>query len=73
MPVDVVFPQAGWCTPEMFDACSISRYPAWQANHGYAAGDRVSYAGQDYQCTQGHTSLSGWEPPYTAALWQALT
>jgi hypothetical protein len=48
-------------------------YPAWQANHGYAAGDRVSYAGRDYQCLQAHTSQVGWEPPNTPALWRALT
>ncbi len=48
-------------------------YPAWRANHGYAAGDRASYAGHDYQCLQAHTSQVGWEPPNTPALWQPLT
>jgi chitinase len=48
------------------------QYPAWQANHAYATGDRVSYAGHDYQCIQAHTSQVGWEPPNVPALWQAL-
>jgi chitodextrinase len=47
-------------------------FPAWQAGHAYAVGDRVSYAGHDYQCLQAHTSLTGWEPPNVPALWQAL-
>src|SRR5262249_49147287 len=42
---------------------SSSQYPAWQPNHAYAVGDRVSYAGHNYQCIQAHTSLVGWEPP----------
>jgi hypothetical protein len=45
---------------------------AWQANRPYRIGDRVSYAGHDYQCLQAHTSLPGWEPPNAPALWQAL-
>jgi hypothetical protein len=49
------------------------RYPAWRANHQYTAGDRVSYAGRDYQCRQTHTSQIGWEPSNAQALWQALT
>jgi chitinase len=48
-------------------------YPAWVANHAYAVGDRVSYAGHNYQCIQAHTSLVGWEPPNTPALWQLLS
>ena len=48
-------------------------YPAWQAYHAYAVGQRVSYAGHNYQCWQAHTSLPGWEPPNTPALWQLLS
>jgi hypothetical protein len=48
-------------------------YPAWQVNYWYPVGDRVSYAGRDYRCTQAHTSLAGWEPPNTPALWQPVT
>ncbi len=45
---------------------------AWQADHRYGIGDRVSYAGHAYQCLQAHTSLPGWEPPNAPALWQPL-
>ena len=48
------------------------QHPSWQANHAYAAGDLVSYAGHDYRCIQSHTSQTGWEPPNVPALWQAL-
>lgn len=44
----------------------------WQANKAYAVGDRVTYNGQTYQCRQAHTSLVGWEPPNTPALWLAV-
>jgi chitinase len=47
-------------------------YPAWAANRAYAVGDRVSYAGRNYQCRQAHTSLTGWEPPNVPALWLAI-
>jgi chitodextrinase len=51
---------------------STGAFPAWTANHTYAIGDRVSYAGLNYQCIQAHTSLTGWEPPNVPALWQRL-
>jgi chitinase len=51
---------------------STGQYPAWVANHAYAVGDRVSYAGLNYQCIQAHTSLVGWEPPNVPALWQRI-
>jgi chitinase len=44
-------------------------YPAWVANKAYAVGNRVSYSGLNYECRQAHTSLTGWEPPNTPALW----
>lgn len=44
----------------------------WQANKAYAVGDRVTYNGTTYQCRQAHTSLVGWEPPNTPALWLAV-
>ncbi|HEY2791425.1 MAG TPA: carbohydrate-binding protein [Micromonosporaceae bacterium] len=48
-------------------------YPAWVANHAYAAGALVSYGGHNYKCLQAHTSLVGWEPPNVPALWQLLS
>ncbi len=44
---------------------------AWQPYTPYAVGDRVIYQGQVYRCLQAHTSLPGWEPPNTPALWAA--
>ncbi|WP_064741923.1 glycosyl hydrolase family 18 protein [Hamadaea tsunoensis] len=48
-------------------------YPAWTANHAYAAGDLVTYGGHTYKCLQPHTSLVGWEPPNVPALWQLIS
>lgn len=48
----------------------------WQAGVNYAAGDEVAYPdanGTLYACLQGHTALTGWEPPNVPALWKAKT
>ena len=48
----------------------------WQAGVDYAVGDEVAYPDADgafYACLQAHTSLAGWEPPNTPALWQLKT
>ncbi|NUR83819.1 MAG: Leupeptin-inactivating enzyme 2 [Nonomuraea sp.] len=44
----------------------------WQTWTAYKVGDVVSYNGVQYRCLQGHTSLPGWEPPNTPALWQPI-
>lgn len=46
---------------------------AWQPNTAYAVGALVSYGGRTYRCLQAHTSLTGWEPPNTPALWQLIS
>ncbi|MBB5868011.1 protocatechuate 3,4-dioxygenase beta subunit [Allocatelliglobosispora scoriae] len=42
----------------------------WQAYVAYAVGARVTYGGATYTCQIAHTSLPGWEPPNTPALWK---
>ncbi|MBP0453296.1 dioxygenase [Kitasatospora sp. RG8] len=44
----------------------------WAAGTLYNTGDRVTYAGVSYRCLQGHTAITGWEPPNVPALWQRL-
>ena len=45
----------------------------WAANVTYKTGDKVKFKGQTYECRQGHTSLSSWEPSiFTLALWLPL-
>ncbi|MFD7069198.1 carbohydrate-binding protein [Streptomyces sp. NPDC059913] len=41
----------------------------WKSGTAYKAGDRVTYNGVAYRCTQAHTSMAGWEPPNVPALW----
>ncbi|GAA2370503.1 hypothetical protein Cme02nite_45450 [Catellatospora methionotrophica] len=53
-------------------ASPTGSYPAWAPNVGYATGARVTYQGVVYACRQAHTSLSGWEPATTPALWVAV-
>jgi len=45
----------------------------WTPNATYAIGAHVTYAGVQYRCVQGHTSLVGWEPPAVPALWQPVS
>ncbi|MFD7031950.1 carbohydrate-binding protein [Streptomyces sp. NPDC059917] len=42
----------------------------WAAGTTYRAGDRVTYGSAAYTCVQGHTAVSGWEPPNVPALWR---
>ena len=44
----------------------------WAANTSYATGQTVTYGGSTYRCRQSHTSLTGWEPPNVAALWEKI-
>lgn len=44
---------------------------AWAPNTAYAVNDTVSYSGSTYTCLQAHTSLVGWEPATTPALWKS--
>ncbi|SHO50908.1 chitinase [Anaerocolumna xylanovorans] len=52
-----------------FHASVKAAYPAWQAGTAYKTGDIVSYGDSNYKCVQGHTALTGWEPPVVPALW----
>ncbi|MFS8096263.1 lytic polysaccharide monooxygenase [Lentzea alba] len=44
----------------------------WAANTAYAVGATVTYGGSSYKCRQAHTSLTGWEPPNAASLWERI-
>lgn len=44
----------------------------WITGVAYKVGDVVTYNGKTYSCLQPHTSLQGWEPGSTPALWKLL-
>ena len=44
----------------------------WKANVNYQVNDLVTYQDKKYKCLQAHTSLVGWEPNVTPALWQPI-
>src|SRR6187549_951371 len=46
---------------------------AWAPNVAYAVNDTVTYSGCTYKVLQAHTSLTGWEPATTPALFQQLS
>lgn len=41
----------------------------WASNIGYTVGALRRYNGALYRCIQSHTSLNGWTPDVSAALW----
>ncbi len=51
---------------------SADRGP-WTPNVWYNVNDTVTYNGLTYRDLQAHTSLVGWEPPNTPALWQRVS
>src|SRR5689334_14451793 len=46
---------------------------AWAPGMALAVNDTVTYGGCTYKVLQAHTSLAGWEPPTTPALFQQLS
>ncbi|WP_339265802.1 lytic polysaccharide monooxygenase [Paenibacillus sp. FSL R5-0470] len=48
---------------------TASTAPAWAPNTPYTVGTLVTYNGSVYECRQAHTSLTGWEPANSPALW----
>ncbi len=63
----------------MIFAATVSAAPAqadrgpWAPNTAYAVNDTVTYSGCTYKVLQAHTSLTGWEPSTTPALFQQLS
>ena len=48
---------------------SVTLYPHWKVNVSYDVGTRVQKDGKLWRCIQTHTSLNGWQPENTPALW----
>ncbi|GAA1251816.1 dioxygenase [Kitasatospora nipponensis] len=61
-------------TPSATATTSPTTQPGgtWAAGTTYRTGDQVTYSSLGYRCLQGHTAITGWEPPYVPALWQRL-
>lgn len=51
---------------------AVQAQAAWAPNTAYSVNALVTYGGHTYKCLQAHTSLVGWEPPNTPALWQDM-
>ena len=47
-------------------------YKAWEVGVEYITGERRLYADKLYKCLQSHTSMDGWSPDLTPALWTAI-
>lgn len=47
-------------------------YDAWAVGASYVVGDRRQYADKLYKCLQSHTSMDGWSPELTPALWTLI-
>jgi carbohydrate binding protein with CBM5/12 domain len=67
--------QPGWeppAVPALWEIPTPCGVAPWAPQTAYAVGSQVSHAGNLYACRQAHTSLPGWEPPATPALWELL-
>src|SRR5579884_3648755 len=52
---------------------NCSGVAAWSGNSvTYSAGTLVTFQGNEYKCTQSHTSLPGWDPVSVPALWSLV-
>lgn len=51
---------------------AVTLYPEWTPGVSYAAGFKVQRNGKLWRCVQAHTSLTGWEPPNVASLWEQV-
>jgi len=58
--------------PQGWREVAVAPTNEWQPNTSYTVGDEVTYQGTTYSCLQAHTSLVGWEPDATPALWSVL-
>jgi len=65
-------PTPGGPTPTRTRTPTPGGIAEWQPYTYYAVGAMVTYGGHTYKCIQAHTSLPGWEPPNTPALWQLI-
>lgn len=61
--------QASVSLPDEDALDAVELFQAWQANHQYAAGERVRWPGGLYRCIQGHMSQAGWTPDAAPSLW----
>jgi len=51
---------------------AASAEDTWFPGVTYQVGSEVTYRGVRYRCRQAHTTLTGWEPPNTPALWERV-
>jgi hypothetical protein len=55
--------------PALFQRPTPVGSSPWAPNVAYVVGSLVTYNGATYRAIQAHTSLVGWDPPFTPALW----
>ncbi len=68
--------RSGWeptNTPSLWRIPNACATTAWAPQTSYVTGNVVEYGGANYKCIQSHTSLPGWQPPLTPALWQLVS
>lgn len=58
--------------PDETAAQAKALYDVWAVGVSYVVGDRRQYADKLYKCLQSHTSMDGWSPELTPALWTVI-
>lgn len=47
-------------------------YPQWASGADYTVGYKVQHGGKLWRCRQAHSTITGWEPPNVASLWEQV-
>jgi chitinase len=55
--------------PALFQRPTPVGSSPWAPNVAYVVESLVTYNGATYRALRAHTSVVGWDPPFTRALW----
>ena len=51
---------------------AVALHPHWASGADYSVGYKVQFDGKLWRCRQAHSSITGWEPPNAASLWEQV-
>ena len=51
---------------------AVCLHPHWAVGAAYCAGYKVRHDDRLFRCVQAHTSMDGWQPENTPALWEEI-
>jgi hypothetical protein len=51
---------------------AVCLHPHWAVGAAYCSGFKVRHDDRLFRCVQAHTSMDGWQPENTPALWEEI-